>query len=326
MPDRILNWGLLSTAKINRSLIPVLNSSSRNRLLAVASRDQATAEAYAREWQIPKALGTYQALLDDPEIDVVYNSLPNDLHADWTIKSLRAGKHVLCEKPLALTLDEVSAMVKAAHASDKVLAEAFMYRHHPQTLKVKEIVEGGGLGKLQFVRGSFTFQLGRETHRSDPERGGGSVWDVGCYPISYARMIIGEEPLEVFGQQVKSPSGVDETFVGQLRFPNNVFVQFDSGFDSPSRSQFEIVGTQGILNIPVPYKPGMKEVIFLTHNDQTETVEIQGQELYLGEVEDMADAILLGKPPLVSLNDSRGNTAAILALIESAKSGKPVSL
>jgi len=322
-----LNWGLLSTARINRALIPPLNASSRTRLLAVASRSQSSADAYAREWNIPRAHGSYEALLNDPEIDVIYNSLPNNLHAEWTIKALRAGKHVLCEKPFALTLAEVDAMIAASRETGKVLAEAFMYRHHPQTLKVKELVDGGVLGKLQLIKGSFSFTLNRPGNfRFEKEMGGGSIWDIGCYPISFARMIVGAEPLEVFGWQVTGPGGSDESFVGQMQFANGVHAQFDSSFKAPLRSFIEIVGTDGMLNIPVPFKPGKKEKIFLTRGAETETIEIKGQVLYLGEVEDMSDAILLGKPPRVSLSDSRGNIATILALLESARLDKSVSL
>ncbi len=327
MTNRILNWGLLSTANINRSLITPLNASKRNRLLAVASRSQATADEYAREWKIPRAFGSYEAMLNDPEIDVIYNSLPNHLHAEWTIRAMRAGKHVLCEKPFALTLAEADAMISAAKETGKVLAEAFMYRHHPQTLKVKEMVESGMLGELQSFKGAFTFTLKRKNDiRSKKETGGGSIWDVGCYPISYARTIMSTEPIEVFGRQVLGASGTDDSFFGQMRFPNERYAQFDCGFKSPSRAQVEIVGAEGTLNIPDPFKPGLNEKVFLTRADQTETIKIKGQELYIGEVEDMADAILLGKPPRISLADSRSNTAVILALIESAQTGRPVHL
>lgn len=325
--DKRLNWGLLSTAKINRALIKPLNASKRTRLLAVASRSISSAEAYAREWNIPRAHGSYEALLADPEIDVIYNSLPNHLHAEWTIKALRAGKHVLCEKPFALTLAEVDAMSQAAHETGKVLAEAFMYLHHAQTLKIKEIVESGVLGKLQLIKGAFTFTLTREgNYRWMEEMGGGSIWDVGCYPISFARMIVGAEPVEVFGWQLTGQGGSDESFFGQMRFKDEVHMQFDCGFRSPSRSFIEIVGTDATLNIPDPFKPGRKNEIYLNHNNEMQTIKIKGDELYSGEVEDICDAILKNQPSLISLADSRGNIAVILALLKSAKSGKPVSL
>ena len=327
MLNPILRWGLLSTARINRALIPPLNASKRNRLMAVASRSQASAESYAREWNIPRAHGSYEALLDDPEIDVIYNSLPNHLHAEWTIKALRAGRHVLCEKQLALSVQEVDDIIHASRETGKIAAEAFMYRHHPQTLKVNEMVKGGALGVLQLIRGSFTFTLTREGDvRLKKEMGGGSIWDVGCYPISYARTIVGAEPLEVFGWQVEGQTGIDESFIGQMRFRDDILAQFDSGFKSPLRTHLELVGSDATLTILKPFKPGHNEVIHLTRGDETETIKIAGQELYIGEVEDMADAILLGREPRVSLHDSRNNIETILALIESASTGRVVSL
>ena len=327
MSERVLNWGLLSTARINRAVIPPLRSSARNRLAAVASRNQASADAYAREWKIDRALGSYETLVNDPDIDVIYVSLPNHLHAEWSIRALRAGKHVLCEKPLALRLDEVDAMAAAAKEAGRVLAEAFMYRHHPQTLQVKEIVNGGQLGRLQLIKGAFTFTLKREGDiRLMKETGGGSIWDVGCYPISYARMIAGTEPLEVFGWQTVGAGGADMTFVGQMRFPGEVSAQFDCGFVSPQRSYMEIIGSDGILNVPTPFKPGPAEQIVLTRGGQDQQIDIRGGELYIGEVEDMTDAVLLGKPPRVSLDDSRGTIATILALIQSAETGRLVNV
>lgn len=325
MTNKILNWGLLSTARINRALIPPLQVSKRNHLLAVGSRSQATADAYAKERKISRAYGSYEALLADPEIDVIYNPLPNHLHAEWTIKAVEAGKHVLCEKPLALSVDEVDAIKSAAQKHGRIVAEAFMYRHHPQTLKVQELVKSGSLGTVKLVRGSFSFILSRDGDvRLNPEWGGGSIWDVGCYPISFTRAVLGEEPLEVFGWQVTGPSGIDETFVGQMKFANDVIAQFDSSFAIPFHTFMEVVGSEATLNIPRPFKPGLDEKIYLTREDKIETIKVKGPELYLGEVEDMADAILLGREPHVSLDDSRGNVAAISALLESARTGRVV--
>ncbi|HSA99711.1 MAG TPA: Gfo/Idh/MocA family oxidoreductase, partial [Anaerolineales bacterium] len=203
----------------------------------------------------------------------------------------------------------------------------FMYRHHAQTLKVQELVKSGSLGALKLIRGSFSFVLTREGDvRLDPSMGGGSIWDVGCYPISYARSVIGENPLEVFGWQVTGPTGTDDTFVGQLRFGHDVYTQFDCSFIMPFHALMEIVGSEGTLSIPEPYKPYTDEKIYLTRGDKTETIKIKGQELYLGEVEDMADAILLGRDPRISLEDSCANVAVIVALLESARSGKSVSV
>ncbi len=322
-----LRWGLLSTAKINAALFKPLAKSKRNTLFAVGSRSEESAQAYAAEHSIPRAHGTYEALLADPEVDVIYNSLPNHLHAEWTIKALEAGKHVLCEKPFALTLDEVDAMSEAAQRTGKVLAEAFMYRTHPQTIKAKEIVDSGELGKILIVKGGFTFTFARPgNYRLDPALGGGGLWDVGCYPLSYARTMLGLEPLEVFGWQMTGESGIDEFFSAQMLFPGEIHAQFDCGFRGPFRAFIEIVGELGTLEIPTPFHPGKKTDILLTRNGKTKKIEVKGQNTYLGEVEDMADAILLGKAPHISLVDSRANVAAILALYKSAKTGKVVRL
>ena len=328
MAERILNWGLLSTANINRALITPLRASPRNRLTAVASRDLAHAQAYAAERDIPRAFGSYEAMLADPDIDVVYISLPNSLHAEWSIKAMQAGKHVLCEKPLAVTLAEVDAMTAAARSTGRVLAEAFMYRHHPQTLKVKELVESGVIGRLQVIRGGFTFPLSNPANvRLIPELGGGGIWDVGCYPISFTRTIAGAAPVEVFGWQVTGESGVDVVFTGQMRFPNGVLGQFDSGFRSPERMLMEFLGSEGALSLTNSFKPGLNAEINLLRNDgTTEVIIVPGQELYIGEVEDMYDAIVHGKPTRVTLADSRVNVATILALLQSAREGTPVTL
>ena len=323
----ILRWGILSTARINRALIKPLRASKRNILVAVASRERVRADQYAREWKIPKAYGCYEDLLSDSDIDVIYNPLPNSLHAEWTVKAAQSGKHVLCEKPLALSFDEIQAMKEAVQQSKVVIAEAFMYRHHPQTLKVKEMVDAGTIGDLCLIRGSFTFNLKRKDDvRLDPALGGGSVWDVGCYPISYSRAIIGKEPVDVFGWQWTGDSGVDEVFTGQIRFAGNVLAQFDCGFRGLFRATMEIVGTSGAIFIPNPFKPGKKEKIVLTRDEEKKIIQINGPELYSGEVEDLADAVLLGRAPRISLEDSAGNLATILALYQSAKESRPISI
>ena len=323
-----LRWGLLGTARINRAVIPPLRASARNTLTAVASRDLAHGRSYAAEWGIPRTFGSYEAMLADPDIDVVYISLPNSLHAEWTIKAAQAGKHILCEKPLAISVEEVDAVTNAAAAAGVVVAEAFMYRHHPQTLKVKELVDGGAIGRLLLIRGGFTFNLTNPSNiRFAAELGGGSIWDVGCYPISYARTVAGAPPLEVFGWQETGESGVDVVFAGQMRFPGGVLGQFDSGFRAPERMLMEFVGSEGMISLTNAFKPGVDAQFTLLHGDgTTEIISVPGQELYIGEVEDMADAILLGKPTRVSLADSRVNVATILALLRSAQVGKPVTL
>ncbi len=327
MLKRVLRWGLLGTARINRSIIPPLRASERNQLTAVASRSLAQAQAYAAEWNIPRVFGSYAEMLADPEIDVVYIPLPNHLHAEWTIRAAQAGKHVLCEKPLALSVEQVDAVVEAARRHGVVVAEAFMYRHHPVMLKLKELVEGGTIGALRIVRGSFTYTQSRERDvRLEPEFGGGSIWDVGCYPISLARFVVGSEPVEIFGWQTIGPTGVDVAFVGQMRFASDVFAQVDCGFRAPYRTMVEVVGSDGTLHLARSFKIDPAVPLLLTRGDRTETVAAPEHMLYLGEVEDMADAILLGKLPRISLADSRANVAALVACLQSAREGRPVAL
>lgn len=325
--SRRIRWGLLSTARINRSVIPPIHSSKQSELIAVASRNQQRAIEYAKEWEIPKAYGSYEAMLADAEIDVIYVSLPNSLHSEWSIKAMNAGKHVLCEKPLCLSLSELDKLESTSQQTGKYTVEAFMYRHHPQTLMAKEVVTSGKLGELRFIRGSFSFNLNRQNDpRLDSSLGGGSIWDVGCYPINYMRWITGHEPEEVFGWQKNSSNGIDVSFFGQLRFPNQVFAQFDSSLEMPRRVFLEVVGAEGVMTIPDPFTPKEKSQIMLNIHGNTEIISFKRQDLYLGEVTDMENVILDDQNPRISLEDSRGNLTSIIALIESVKSEKPVIL
>ena len=327
MTDGALSWGLLGTARINRALIPAIRAASRSHLRAVSSRSLDTALAYAAEWQIPVAHGSYQALLDDEAIDVVYIPLPNHLHVEWTLRAIAAGKHVLCEKPIALAPGEVEQIAAAARGAGVIVAEAFMYRHHPATASVVGLVAGGAVGSLRVLRGAFTFVLSRlEDVRLTPEWGGGSLWDVGCYPVSYARLVAGSEPLAVSGQAVLGPTGIDVAFAGALQFAGGVQAVFDCGFASAFRTFMEIGGTEGTLYIPAPFKPGETATVTLTRGDSVESIAIAGEPLYLGEVADIERAVLDGAAPAMSLDDSRGNVAALAALLEAARTGRTVPL
>lgn len=318
-----LRWGILSTARINRALLPPLAASARNELVAVASRDADRARAYAELHGIPRSYGSYEELLASPEIDVVYNPLPNHLHVPLTVAAAQAGKHVLCEKPLALSVAEVDAVIAAAATHGVVVAEAFMYRHHALTLHVRELVASGRIGQPLTARGSFSFPLTNpDDVRLDPAMGGGSLWDIGCYPLSYARTAFGEQPIEATGWWQLGDTGVDMAFWGMLRFPSGAVAQVDCSFRAPFRAQMELVGTEGMIVVPDPFKPDGDEKLFVgTAIDQLEAVEVAGGPLYAGEVEDLADAVLLGTTPRVTLADTRANTAAIVALLASAGTG-----
>lgn len=329
MATRILNWGILGVARINRALVPPLRISPRNRLLGVASRDGARSQQYAAEQGIERAYAGYDALLADPDIDVVYIPLPNTMHVEWSVKAAAAGKHVLCEKPLALSPEDVDVVAAAAKQYGVVIAEAFMYRHHPQTLKTLDLIQTGAIGRFQFVRGGFTFFLNRPGNiRLKPETGGGSIWDVGCYPISFARVAAGgAAPEEVFAWRVLGESGVDMSFFGQMRFPGGVYGQFDSGFQSTDRMVMEFVGTEGRITLTDAFKPNADSRLYLRRGmEPADILRFPEEDLYLGEVEDLYDAAVYGKPQRVTLSDTRANIATIRALIESAEKGAPIRL
>ena len=324
----IVRWGLLSTANINRRLIPAIRASQRGRLVAVASRRQAAADAYAAEWGIPRAFGSYEAMLASGEIDAVYIGLPNHLHAEWTVRALEHGLHVLCEKPFAVTLAEVDRMLDAARDNGRVLAEAFMYRHHPQTTIAGEWVRSGRLGDISVMRGVFNFAMSkRDNIRLVPEWGGGSLWDVGIYPLSLAQYFVGGPPVWVFGDRWIGPSGVDESFTGILHYGNDVMAQISSAFRTPWYTHFDVMGTKGRLIMTRPFT-GLdgdeRRLTFVDERDVVQELDVPEQELYAGEVEDMHDAILTGRPQLIGHNETRDHVRTVLALYESMRRGERV--
>jgi predicted dehydrogenase len=322
-----MRWGILGAARINRSIIPALRAAEGHVLEAVASRDGDKATAYAAEWAIPRAHASYEALLGDAGVDAVYIPLPNHLHAEWAIRAAQAGKHVLCEKPLALTLDEVDRIAAAAAAAHVHVAEAFMYRHHAQTLAVRELVAGGAIGTLRLVRGCFSFTLDRPGDvRFDPAKGGGALWDVGCYPVSYARTIIGAEPETVLATTVMGATGVDMTVAAVLRFPGNVVALLDASFIAPFRTEVEVVGSAGTIRVSHPFKPGEHETVLLVRGDETLEHVVTAPALYVSQFEDFARAVRGAAAPVVTLADSRHNTAALLAILEAGRTGRSVSL
>jgi D-xylose 1-dehydrogenase (NADP+, D-xylono-1,5-lactone-forming) len=324
---RKLRWGLLSTANINRAVIPPLQASRRSELFGVASRDLDKAGDNAAHWGIPRFYGSYEEMLADPDIDVIYNPLPNHLHAEWTIHACQAGKHVLCEKPAALTPQDVDAMAEAARSAGVIVTEAFMYRHHPQTKKVLEWIADGEIGQVQLLRGCFSFLHERPKDiRWIPEFGGGSIWDIGCYPISFCRAITAEMPVEVYGHQRMSSSGVDATFTGTLHYASGVTAQFDSSFEIPYYTNFEVRGTQGTIIVPSPFKPPDKSSIRLIQDGKERALTFNVKYLYMGEIADMEDAIIKGSPNLINLKETKDNVATILALLSSAKQHCPVKI
>ncbi len=317
----MLRWGILGTARINRRVIPAIRLAPRSELVAIASRTRPRAEAYAAEWQIPQAVAGYQALIDDPAIDAVYIPLPNSAHVPWTLAAVKAGKHVLCEKPMALDPADIDRIHAAAAAAKVVVEEGYMYRHEPLTAKVQDLVRGGALGTVRAIVSGFTFALTNANDpRLDPALGGGSLWDVGCYPVTYAGLLAGRDPKMVFGAAHWHASGVDEEFVGMLRFPGGTTATIYSGFRATLRTWLEVIGTEGSLTVPNPFKPGPLETLELQRNGRMAAIAVAGSpQLFVRQIEHFEHSALDGAPSIVTLADSRAAAATLSALLDSAR-------
>ncbi len=335
-------WGLLSTARINERLIPAIRASERSELLAVASRSKAKAQAYAQQWDIPQTYGTYEQMLADPAINVVYLSLPNHLHAEWAIKCTEAGKHVLCEKPIALTTAEVARMAQAAEKNGVIIQEAAMMRFHPQTQYLRELVANGSIGEVRLIRGVFTFTLENPGDiRLDVNMGGGSLWDLGSYCVSFARTVLQAEPIEVSAYHVGGDTGVDLSFTAQMQFSTGTLVHFFSSFQSFAHIEADLLGAQGRVYADIPWANhiGASANVWVTRSGAieetstfsdsmeshtTDTKIYENINAYQSEVDSMVESVLDGGEPVISLADSWRNVATIVALHESARTGKPV--
>jgi len=318
-------WGLLSTARINDYIISAAHKSDRVQINAVASRDGARAEAYARDNEIPRAVGSYEELLTDPDIDAVYIPLPNSMHVEWSVRALEAGKHVLCEKPLSRRAADVEKAFSVADRTGRLLMEAFMYRHNPQTSRLKELVQSGAVGTPQLVRAAFSFNLTRPNDiRLSAELEGGSLMDVGCYCVSGSRNLFGE-PLTVFGEQVTAPSGVDKVFSGTMRMADDVLASFDSALTLTTRDELEIIGDEASLFVDDPWhcrSPGIQ----LRADDKVEEIDLDAADSYQLQLENFSDAINGRADPRLGREDAFGQARAIEALYRSADEKRPVSL
>jgi xylose dehydrogenase (NAD/NADP) len=320
-----VRWGILSTARINRLVIPALRASSKTELLGVASRDQARADAYARQWEVARAYGSYEALLADDEIEAVYISLPNNLHVEWSIRALEAGKHVLCEKPMGKRAAEVERAFDVADRSGRLLSEAFMYRHNPQARRLRELLDEGVIGVPRVVRTRFGFALfDADNIRLRVDVEGGSLMDVGCYCVSGLRLVAGE-PESVFGRRLIGPSGTDWVFTGSLRFPGDVFGFFDCWTSLPLRDELEVLGSDGSLFLDDPWHAN-EPVIELRRDGEVERIELEYEDSYRLEVANLSDAIRGEAEPLLGRDDAVGNARVIEALFASAEAGAPVEL
>lgn len=330
MPTTI-RWGILSTANIARAaVIPAIQAAPNSEVVAVASRDAERAADFAGKLGIPRAYGSYDALLDDDDIDAIYIALPNSLHLAWAVNAAAARKHILCEKPLALDTAQCREMAAAAEEGGVLLMEAFMYRFHPQIAAALDLLRSGTIGELHHMHAAFTFRVTNPANiRLQADLGGGSLMDVGCYCVNALRTFADSEPVEVQATATWHANGVDERMVGLLRFANGLTGQFDSALNLARRETFLAAGTEATVELPRAYLPGTGDTTvrvrksYADVNDRT----IAGVDEYQLMVEHFADCVRTGQPPRYSPKEAACNMTVIEALYRSAReNGRPVAV
>ncbi|MDQ7849702.1 MAG: Gfo/Idh/MocA family oxidoreductase [Armatimonadota bacterium] len=312
-----LRWGILSTARIGlRRVIPAIQRSHSSTVVAIASRERERAAAVASRFGIPRAHGSYEELLADPEVEAIYNPLPNSLHADWSIRAARAGKHVLCEKPLAGNADQAARMVEACARAGVLLQEAFMYRFHPQIERLLQLVHEGAIGRPWLVRSAFTFTVSSpQDIRLRADLAGGGLMDVGCYCVNLSRLLLGE-PSRVHAAAVFE-HGVDVRLAGMLRFPHGMAL-FDCGLRLPPRQFCEVVGEEGVIVLPRPFQPEeVAAVLTIRRGDREERIEVPGTNQYVRMVDHFSQCVRQGTPPRYPPEDAVANMR-VLDLLQAA--------
>jgi predicted dehydrogenase len=330
MPDRV-RWGVLGCARIAATqMIPALKASRLNEAAAIASRDAARAKAAAAELGIPRAWGAYEALIEDPEVDAIYNPLPNHLHAPWTIRALEAGKHVLCEKPIALNAEEARAIQAAAAANGRIAAEAFMVRFHPQWRRVREMVEQGRLGRVRAVHAWFSYPSPAEgNYRHDAAAGGGVLYDIGGYAVVSGRQAFGSEPERAIGAFERGPGGVDVLTSGMVSFQGGGQLTFMVSSQLRRGQGVQVHGDGGVLEIESPFNPSPERPSRLILDDNRDlfgagvTVEeVPGANQFLLQADAFATAIRTGEPFPYPVEDAVLNMRVIDAIFRSGESGR----
>jgi D-xylose 1-dehydrogenase (NADP+, D-xylono-1,5-lactone-forming) len=318
-------WGVLSTARIGAALVTGARESSEADVVAVASRSAASAQAFADAHGIPRAHGSYEALLADTDVQAVYIPLPNGMHVDWTVRALQAGKHVLCEKPLDRRAARVAHAFDVAEREGLVLSEAFMWRHHPQTRRLRSLLDEGAIGAPRLVRASFSFLLAGDADvRLDAALDGGALMDVGCYCVSGARLVAGE-PSSVAAQVMTGPSGVDLRLTALLRFDGDALATIDCGLDVAGRHELEVAGTEGRLVLADPWHCREPRIV-LERGGERSVVEVAAADSYRLELEDVSAAIAEGRSPLLGRDDALGQARTIEALYRAAAEGREVAV
>lgn len=326
--NRKLRWGVLGYARIARvSVIPAIRQARNSEFYALASRDPAKLTEARAAGPVPKVFASYEELVRDPEVEAVYIPLPNSMHREWTIKAAAHGKHVLCEKPMGLTAAEAREMIVACETHGVTLMEAFMYRYTPRTQKVLEILRSGVLGEIKQINATFRFRLDRPSIKLQPELGGGSLYDVGCYPINFVGTIVdalaggqpgaGGQPNKIAVDCVRE-HGVDMNFAALLQYPSGLMATIQSGFSAYRRIQAEIVGTEGALEVPDAFLgDGRPLVLFV--GDERREIQVPTCDRYQLEVEDFADAVLHRRKPMFSLVETVRNAELLDRLLAASR-------
>lgn len=325
MSDK-LRWGILGTARIIRKSVPALQETKNGEVVGIASRTEEKALEYADMHGIPQAFGSYEALLASPDIDAVYIPLPNALHLEWILKSLDAGKHVLCEKPLAMSAAECEEIAGKAEATGLKVLEGFMYRFHPRFEKLQELLAAGAVGKVTFLHVGHSFDAGGDDNiRWYSALGGGALFDTGCYCVNVSRMVVGEEPARVtaFGnyRDANDDGLVDVSIAGMLRFPGSATALFDTGVNLERRNFLEVTGTAGRLFLDNPFGLLEEDSVLEEHHFGQDTVhhQIKGENHFVRMGEHFADSVLNGTPLRYDLADAAGNARVLEALDQAAR-------
>jgi len=322
-----VRWGILGTAEISLEFLRAVGRHPGCRVEAVASRDPARAEAWAEQNGIPRAFGNYDDLLTSGEVDLIYNPLPNSLHALWSIRALEAGCPVLCEKPLAVNAVEARQVEAVSRKTGLYAAEAFMYRYHPVYDRVRTLIRSGAIGTVSTLHSRFTFLLDdRSANPASRELAGGALMDVGCYCVHLSRMIAGCEPSRVSAFERRST--VDDILLGMLDFPNGILAQLETGIAAAERHGAEINGTAGTLVLEQPWHPGVQqaEIRVRRWGMHDEVFPVEGADPYFLEVEDFVSVCRGEREPRWTLRDAVNNMAVIDALYRSAREGRAVAV
>jgi xylose dehydrogenase (NAD/NADP) len=327
-----LRWGILGCANIAvQYVIPAIQQSAAGKVVAIASRELEKAERAAKRFGIDRAYGSYAELIADDEIDAVYIPLPNHMHYEWTIRAARANKHILCEKPLALNENQAVKMVEACELNGVKLAEAFMYRYHPRYERIKELLNSGEIGSIRLIRGAFTFNTAADKGnvRFIKEWGGGSLYDVGCYPISAARLLLECEPEAVTVHAMLSPEhdNVDMMAAGIVEFAGGIALAFDCGMWADSRNPLEIVGTDGRIEVPAAFiYKGEQANFYVVKGGERHEEKVPAVNQYALQVEELSRSILENRPLRFPAEDAILNMRVIDACLMSANERRRISL